>query len=249
LRYNLHFPIPYDTNQTYPLVQFIADSWQLGNDPRITLVQGQGATVWAEAEEQAVRPCFVLSPQFPGPTIVEDDFSVSPELDTYKALLDQVISQYPIDRSSIYTTGQSMGTLSSLEMNVRYPELFAGSLLFSGFWNPDTVKVLTDHSIWVVLSEGDHHAMECMSACMDVLEANGVSIDRAYWDGRESLAVLNELAQAQAELPGRVKFTVLKENSMVPVRYPADGASNHRCTWQLGYQLPALREWLFRQKK
>lgn len=249
LKYNLHFPVPYDPEQKYPLVQFIADSWQLGDDPRITLVQGQGATVWAEKEEQAVRPCFVLSPQFPGPTIVEDNYWVSQELETAKALLDSIIAHYNIDANRVYTTGQSMGTLSSMELNVRYPELFAGSLLISGFWNPETVKNLTHHSIWVVLSQGDYHSAACMGACMDALEANGVQVDRAYWDAKQGLDTLNHLAEEQAKRPGRVKFTVLKENSMVPEGMKADGSSNHRCTWQAAYQLPALREWLFQQNK
>lgn len=249
LKYNLYIPKTYDPMQKYPLVQFIADSWELGPQHEISLAQGIGGVIWAKPEEQEKRPCFILVPQFDWPTIVEDDYSASSILETVKQLMDFLMRKYNIDDQRVYTTGQSMGTLASLELSIRYPDLFAGSLLFSGFWNPETVRNLSSRNIWLMLSEGDIHSYEVATKCVLALEDNGGHIDRAFWNASMPIADLDFLVKTQAEKPGNIKFTVLQANTMIPAGMIQNSGSNHRCTWQLAYQLENLRAWLFRQRK
>jgi predicted peptidase len=245
LKYNLFNPKNYDPKRSYPLVEFIVDSWGVGPDCEITLAQGYGGTVWAFPEEQAKRECFVLSPQFPGPTIAEDDFSVREELETAKSLLDDVVSRYSIDKNRIYHTGQSMGFLSGCELNIRYPELFAGNLLVSGFWNPDTMTAMKGKNVWFFLSEKDGHAMECIPQAIDNLEKAGAKIGRYIWDGKADLATLNKEAKIVAADGNNIKYVLFQGDSVAREYCP----NCHRATWLLAYQIEAVREWLFSTRK
>ncbi|MGH1554443.1 alpha/beta hydrolase-fold protein [Streptomyces sp. L7] len=42
--------------------------------------------------------------------------------------------QYSIDRKRRYTTGQSMGAMMSLGLNIKYPDLFAAAFIVAGQW-------------------------------------------------------------------------------------------------------------------
>jgi predicted peptidase len=245
LKYNLFVPRNYDKNKSYPLVQFIVDSWGVGPDYEITLAQGLGGVIWANPEDQAKHECFILSPQFPGPTIVEDDFSATEELETAKSLLDHIMSQYNIDRNRVYATGQSMGFLSSCELNIRYPKLFAGSLMVSGFWNPETMTALKDKNMWFFVSEGDDKAYDIMNKAIENLEAAGAKVSRYIWNGKAGKEALNEAIRKASGDGCNIKYTVFEKDSTVPEGLPADTASNHRGTWHLLYGLEAIRDWLF----
>jgi predicted peptidase len=47
-------------------------------------------------------------------------------------LVHTVADQYNVDKNRIYTTGQSMGCMSSIAMDIKNPDLFAASLLVVG---------------------------------------------------------------------------------------------------------------------
>ena len=192
LPYNLFVPKAYDGNKRYPLVMFIADASANSDDPLVPLVQGIGGVIWAAPEGQAKNACFVLVPQIPHNVhLTRDNFSVSPELETIKSLLDDVASRYNIDRNRIYTTGQSQGCMASCELNVRYPGYFAASLLVSGQWNPQTMaeKLVKQH-LFIALSEGGPCEFPGMNAVTAALEAAGAQVARAYLNARESKEAL-----------------------------------------------------------
>jgi predicted peptidase len=245
LKYNLFIPKNYDGNKSYPLVHFIVDSWGVGPDCKVTLAQGLGGTVWAFPQEQAKRECFVLSPQFPGPTIVEDDYSVADALETAKRLIDHVVGAYRIDRSRIYHTGQSMGYLAGCELNIRYPDLFAGCLFVSGFWNPETMTALKDKNIWFLVSAGDH-ARQKMDAAIANLEAGGADVARYAWDAAEGVGAIDEKVRDACKEWHRIRYTVFDKGSAEAATYPY---GDHRATWLFCYQVEALREWLFSTRK
>ena len=72
LRYNLFVPKNYDAQKQYPLVLFMHDASGANQVDNYTLLQGNGATVWASPQEQAKHPCLVLAPQYD--EIVVDDY-------------------------------------------------------------------------------------------------------------------------------------------------------------------------------
>ena len=53
-----------DKNKKYPLVLFMHDAGPLSENTKATLLQGNGAIVWATPEEQAKHEAFILAPQY-----------------------------------------------------------------------------------------------------------------------------------------------------------------------------------------
>ena len=125
--YSLYVPENYDAAQSYPLIMFIPDSTGAGKSAADIVAQYYGATVWVTDEEQAKHASFVLVPAFTG-TVTTDNWEADPQIDETVKLIEQLEGEYPIDTNRLYTTGQSMGCMSSLYLNSKYPDLFAASL-------------------------------------------------------------------------------------------------------------------------
>lgn len=251
LPYSLYVPKDLQEGREYPLVMFIHDAGPCGPDPKITLAQGCGAISFAEPEWQAEHPCFVLAPQIDRHVhLTNDDFSCSKEIEDIKALLDYVVDHNPVDRKRIYTTGQSMGCMSSCELNIRYPDLFAASLLVAGQWSPEKMAASCPHNnFWILVSEGDFKAFPGMTAVTDAMEQAGAVVARYRWDGDIGGEKLTEYARNAMMERANVRFTVFNGSTVVPEGTDINPGSNHVCTWPVAYQVRGLKEWLFSHSK
>lgn len=249
--YNLYIPKEYDGSNSLPLVMFIHDAGPCGPDPKITLSQGSGAISFASPEWQTEHPCFVLAPQIDRKVhLTNDGFQASEELFTIKALLDDVVERYHVDKKRIYTTGQSMGCMASCELNIRYPDYFAASLLVAGQWSPERMaEKCTGCKFWVLVSEHDAKAFPGMNAVTDALEGTGVTIGRYWWDAKESAEQLSEYAREAMKDDVQVRYTVFHGSSVVPAYKVDNPGTNHVCTWNVVYPIKGLREWLFSNAK
>ncbi len=249
--YNLYIPKEYDGTNSLPLVMFIHDAGPCGPDPLITLSQGCGAIVFASPEWQAEHPCFVLAPEFDRTVkITAPGNTGGPELETVIEMLNDVVDRYHVDRKRIYTTGQSMGCMSSCELNIRYPDLFAASLLVAGQWSPEKMAESCQKcKFWILVSEHDARAFPGMNAVTEALEAKGVKIGHYWWDAKKSNDELNAQAYEAMKDDVDMRYTVFYGSSVVPAnRWPHPG-SNHTSTWNRVYPIKALREWLFSNVK
>lgn len=149
LRYNLYVPSDYDASRKYPLVLFMHDASGVGGDVKTPLLQGNGATVWAAPEWQKKYPCFVLAPAFDEVT-VDDDFTVEPDLDAVLDLIDSLKGSYSVDADRVYTTGQSMGCMSSYVLMLKRPDLFAAAMLVAGQWDSTQIASLAKKNLWLL---------------------------------------------------------------------------------------------------
>jgi predicted peptidase len=249
--YNLFIPKNYDEKKRYPLVMFMSDASANSSDPFVTLVQGFGAVVWASPEEQAKHPCFVLAPQIPyGVPLTRDDFTVSPELEIIKELLDDVVSRYSIDKNRIYTTGQSQGCMASCELNVRYPDYFAASLLVSGQWNPETMSAkLMKKKLFIALSEGGPKEFPGMNAVTAALEVAGAKVARAHLNARNSKEQLNADVKELIATGANILYAAYDAKTALPddgKEYPQ--IAHHMRGWEITYDIEAIRDWLLSQK-
>ncbi len=247
LKYNLFTPKDYDPGQTYPLVLFMHDAGATSDDPLTTLRQGLGAVVWASPQDQAARPCFVLAPQYAGPT-VDDRSQASGLLDTTVRLVEALATQYSLDRRRLYATGQSGGAMMSIAMNIRYPDLFAASYIVAGQWDPAKVAPLAKDRLWIMVSEGDLKAYPGENAITAALEAKGAHVARAVWDGRstpEQFAAAADRLQAEG---APINYVALASGTVVPPGQRDDGGGNHINTWRIAYSIESVREWMFRQR-
>ena len=248
LKYNLYIPKNYETNRSYPLVLFIHDGGVVSTDPRITLIQGLGGVIWATPSEQAKHETFVLAPQY-STVIVNDNSETTRDLDVTVALVKALVSQYNIDKNRLYTTGQSMGCMASIEMLTKHPDLFAAALLVAGQWDATKMSVLTKANVWVIVSEGDRKAFPGMNASMAALEAAGARISRATWNGRASAEEFALDVRKMIAEGNNIKYTVIAKGTVVPKGLPDDGRNNHIHTWPIAYAIEGLRDWLFTQVK
>ncbi|MCC8137066.1 MAG: hypothetical protein LIO76_03220 [Clostridiales bacterium] len=248
LSYNLYIPKDCEPGKTYPLVQFIHDAGPCGKEPKLTLTQGVGAIVWAKPEEQAKRKCFVLAPQFDGPPIVDDDWNVDPRLETEKRLLDWVCEQYPVDRRRLYTTGQSMGCMSSIVLNVRYPDLFAASFLVAGQWDDRQIQGLEKQNLWMLNSMGDAKAFPIMNQMACEMESKGALVARKVIEAGASQEEYFEIAKELTATGANVIYTPYKIET-VANGWSSRGGEHHMNTWKTAYDIEAIREWMFAQEK
>lgn len=248
--YNLYIP-QLEAGKIYPLVLFIHDAGACGPDPKTTLSQGNGAVSFAAPAWQAEHPCFVLAPQIdkgPDGPMTDDVFHVTADFDKVVEILEYVLATYPVDRKRLYTTGQSMGCMASCELNIRYPDLFAASLLVAGQWDPEKMadKCSCSH-MWILVSEGDTKAYPGMNAVTDAMETSGARVGRYRWDAKSP--ELDEQIQKALEEDVNIRYTVLTGDSVLPDGHAQFPGAYHMATWPVVYQMDGLKQWLFSNSK
>jgi predicted peptidase len=235
LMYNLYVPKNYDPSKKYPLVLFMHDAGVVSNNPTNTLTQGLGAVVWATPSEQAKNECFVVAPQYT--TVIADDNSVTTEpMDITVDLIKELEKQYGIDTNRIYNTGQSMGGMTSIAMDIKYPDIFAASLLVACQWDASKVAPMAGDNLWIIVSEGDNKANPGMDAITEDLKARGATVSKATWSAEASKDELATDVRKMLASNSNINYTVFKGGS-------------HRYTWQYAYTIEGVRDWLFKQLK
>jgi len=243
--YSLYVPEDYDASRSYPLIMFIPDATGAGKSAAEIVGQYYGATVWVTDEEQARHAAFVLVPAFTG-TVTTDSWEADPQIDATVKLIAQLAEAYSIDGNRLYTTGQSMGCMSSLYLNSRYPDLFAASLYVSGQWDISVLSGMENQKFFYVTAGGDAKASGGQDEVMAMFDADGVAYSYGAWSAQDSAedqdaaveALLSEGADANM-----IRFetgTVFKEGQ---------GGMEHMASFNYAYKLTAVRDWLFEQSK
>lgn len=235
LPYNLYLPEGYNPDEKYPLVLFIHDAGVASGPVTHTLYQGNGATSWAEPEAQARHKCIVVAPEYPVIT-VDDNWNYSHHLDATIALLKDLQTRYSIDPARIYTTGQSMGCMSSIVLMLKEPDLFAGALLVAGKWNPDLMGPLDKQNIWIISCEGDASSYTLQGKAVAKWREQGSPVSEATWDMTLPVDRLSVEADKMRADGNHLLFTHLT-------------GGNHRATWFVAYGIPSVQDWLFEQHK
>lgn len=235
LPYNIYLPEDYDPAQSYPLVLFIHDAGVASGPVTHTLYQGNGATSWAEPQAQARHKCIVVAPEYPVIT-VDDNWNYSHHLDATIALIRDLQTRYSIDSQRIYTSGQSMGCMSSIVMMLKEPDLFAGALLVAGKWNPALMGPLAKQNVWIISCDGDQSSSQLQGEAVALWRSQGAEVSEAVWDMTLPNDQLSECAAAMAAEGNHLLFTHLT-------------GGNHRATWFVAYGIEAVQDWLFAQHK
>lgn len=250
LYYNLYKP-QVVSGKEYPLVVFIPDASVNQNEAKLALIHGEGATSFACEEFQKAHPCYVLALQIP-PRIplVSDDYSCSEEIDDIGKIIFDVIEANPIDRNRIYILGGSQGCMSACELNCRFPDLFAASILIAGQWDPAKMAdKCASKKLWIFVSDGDEKAYPGMKAVTEALRDKGSKVESFELDARNDPVEKELSIKRQGESLANVKFTVFKDHSVVPFGEEDNGGTNHMNTWPEVYSYMELKNWLFKQIK
>jgi predicted peptidase len=245
LMYNLFVPRDYDSKKSYPLVLFMHDASVVSSEPDRTLVQGLGAVIWASPEEQAKHPAFVLAPQ-EDPETGSDPTKTA---DLYVRLVASVVGQYSIDKKRLYTTGQSAGCMRSIAMDIKYPDLFAASLLVAGQGDAQEMLAMIHEKLWVIVSEGDFRAFPGMNASVEAWEKAGAKVTKGRWSAREPQEVQAANVARMIAERNTIMYTTYVKGTCLPPEQANSGAQEHMASWQFAYAIPAVRNWLFAQSK
>ena len=245
LMYNLY--VPASTDQPLPLVVFMHDMGSVSEEPDYTLRQGIGALVWADDKEQEKRPCFVLAPQY-GEKSAHDDYTVGWAAEATIALIKSVCEKYNIDKTRIYGTGQSMGTMMLCELLITHPHFFAGCFLTAGQWDPERMGAIKDEHVWIMVSEHDGRAFPIMGQCMEAVEKAGGKVARGHVDAKADEETKAAFCRDVLEQNANIQFTWLDGDSVLLPGAHIFPAVHHMSTWKWAYLFEPIRAWLFEQR-
>jgi predicted peptidase len=248
ISYNLYIP-EQASSEPCPMVMFISDSSVVGTDVTAPLTQGYGGIIWATQTEQAKHPSYVLVPQYPE-IIIDDNrgTTVTDYVEATARMVQAVAAENNVDEKRIYTTGQSMGCMTSLYLASAHPELFAAELFVSGQWQMEDLENLDTQTFCYVAAGGDPKASQGQADVMADLDTKGVSYNSSFdWDANlgddDMEPVLRELLDSECAIHiGQFAAgTVVEANP--------DRGMEHLSSFDCAYKLDALRNWLFAQSK
>ena len=245
MEYNLLIPEGAEAGQKLPLVLFMADASTVGKDVTTPLTQGYGALEFASDRDQRKHPSFVLVPQYTG-WAVQDDWSTTDEVEMTIRLLQHVCKEYKVDQRRLYTTGQSMGGMMSFYFNIAHPNLFAASLFVSSQWDTSKMKDFGKRKFFYIVAGGDGKASGGMRDLTEVLKKQNAHIDSASWSAKLPPAEQERLAEALIAKGGNINFICFEKGSVLP---ESGQGMEHMASFDFGYKIAAVRDWLFEQSK
>ena len=247
LQYQFFIPADYDANENYPLIQFIPDSSVVGKGAEAVLTQGWGGLIWASEEEQSKHPCFVVVPVFTD-TVVDDSFNHSDQIEAAVHFIQHLLQTYSIDQDRLYTTGQSMGGMTSFYLNIAYPDLFAASLFVGSQWDNSKLNVLEDKSFFYIVSAGDPKASAGQSELLSVFDADGASYTHEEWGAQDPADEQNAAVAAMLSEGHSANFvTFTAGTTLAEGASASSGAGEHMTSFDYAYKIEAVRDWLFQQ--
>ena len=245
MEYNLFVPEGYDGTASYPLVLFMADASTVGKEVTAPLTQGYGALEFASDGDQQLHPSFVLVPQYTD-WAVRDDWSTTDEVEMTIRLLESVCKEYNVDTNCLYTTGQSMGGMMSFYFNIVHPDLFAASLFVSSQWDTSKMQDFGNKKFFYIVAGGDQKASGGMRDLAAVLQENEARVDSASWSAKLPSSEQEKLAEELIARGGNINFIKWEIGSVLP---ETGRAMEHMASFDYGYKIDAVRDWLFKQSK
>ncbi|MFF5307460.1 alpha/beta hydrolase-fold protein [Streptomyces sp. NPDC013161] len=245
LKYNLFVPKGYDRDhrKSYPLVLFMHDASVVNVATEGPLVQGLGAVCWASPEDQARHEAFVLAPEYDS-VVIDDTYEPSPLFDATAHLVQELTKKYNLDEKRLYATGQSMGAMMTLGLNIKYPDLFGASFVVAGQWPSDQAKPLAKKKLWIVVSQDDDKSYSGENAITKVVKEQGTAVGTAVWNGRSTAAQFAADVRSLKAQKAPVNYASFKTGTVVPA---GSTTSAHMATWQVAYTIPGIREWVMDQ--
>ena len=254
VNYGLFIPESYGkSNKVYPLIMFVGDATTTGNSISQILENCIGSVIWATDEEQKKHECFVLVPTF-NEILIDDsngNATVSQYMDVIVRMIEQIKIDYDIHKDKIYSTGQSMGCMTSLYLTANNPDLFAATLLVDGQWDISQIQGIKDRKFVYFAAEGDEKAYEGQTNVKNYLKENDVDYSEiSDVDAKADAESLNKIAYELFAKGLDKNFITWKLNSTY-VNGESNGskAGEHMTSFYYGYNIERVRDWLFEQEK
>ncbi len=244
LEYSLYIPRDYDENESYPLVMYIPDSTGSGKSAQEIVEQYYGANAFASEADQKKHASFVFVPAF-SETVVDDNHNTSDQIEAAVKALNSLTLTYSIDPNRLYTTGQSMGCMTSLYLNSKYPDLFAASIYVSGQWDISVLQGMETQTFFYIVAGGDSKASAGQQEVMDMFDADSAIYSYGEWNAQEDLEEQNARAEALISEGNNANMIRFETGTVLT----GQTTMEHMASFNYAYQLDAVRDWLFTQSK
>ena len=249
LQYQLYVPENYDASQSYPMIQFIPDSSVVGKGTDAVLTQGWGGLIWATEAEQEKHAAFVVVPVFTE-TIVDDSNNHSSQIDVAMRMLQSLTETYSIDTNRIYTTGQSMGGMTSFYESIAYPDFFAAYLFVGSQWDASQLSGLEQKPFFYIVAAGDPKASAGQAELLAVFNADGAAYSHSEWSAQDAADEQNAAVSVMLSEGNNANFVTFTEGSTLADGQTSSGpAGEHMTSFDYAYKIEAVRDWLFAQSK
>lgn len=156
LRYQVLFPVGYESGKSYPLVIFLHGAGERSSDNMLQLKHGSG--MFLNPANQEKYPAIILFPQCPTSetwigkdlpqrddkgVVLWDQYqnpAIAPSLAKVKELIDAYSVNEKVDLKRIYILGISMGGMGTFDLAARYPDTFAAAVPICGGIYPPRLK-------------------------------------------------------------------------------------------------------------
>lgn len=171
--YLLYLPKEYSTNEEYfPLVLFLHGAGERGTDLEKVKIHGLPKLI----NEGKDFPFIVVSPQCSENKIWDTEI--------LSALLDEIESNYRVDKNRIYVTGLSMGGNGTWSIALAEPERFAAIAPVCGWSLPSDACLLKAIPIWVFHGAKDNVIpLRCSEVMVERLKSCGSDIKFTVYPG------------------------------------------------------------------
>ena len=263
LEYSIYLPKsflkPGGENKEYPLVVAITHSGTSYNGTTTeTLTDVNIANIWGLPEEQADHECVVITPRYER-TTMNDYWEHTYDLEnTYKlvqSLLkntwnygnpnreDRANKVLKIDAKRVYTTGWSMGAMSSIWLMAKHPETFAAGLIIAGQQRPSDVVDLAKQKVLIITGTEDNKATPWNEKCIPVWEHAGGKVTRPaeFLDANLIFPVTD-----QKQLTEQFNGYLGKGGNITFLTFDK---VDHMGSARKFFYIKAARNWLFAQKR
>lgn len=156
ISYNLYSP---DAETAVPAVIVFHG---FGDDEN--LYANRIAVTWAEKNNQAARPAYVIAPKFGGYSYMSGA-ARNAVYEGTKAVVDGLVAEGKVDPGRIYVTGKSFGGAAVMEFNELYPDYAAASIsmapavaytdYFGNVTDQENLKKIKDNNIYIAQCDQD----------------------------------------------------------------------------------------------
>lgn len=239
---SVYIPASYTGGARLPLITYVADS----SYASMTLAQyklAQCPKAWITEEKTSKNPAFFLI------------ISGSPTVSLAVSVIDKVVADYHIDEDRLYLTGQSMGGILDFALNDAYPDKFAATVYVDcqpgGEVHDAQYDAILGNAKFVnqkfvyIASRKDELAAQGQDDVEQALIDSGVSGYGKLYDldhkGGESL---NAAVKEALDAGYNHNFF-----GFAQVTSSGNTAAEHMQSFQYGYAIDAVYEWLLAQHK
>jgi poly(3-hydroxybutyrate) depolymerase len=153
-KYTVFLPAAYTADTQWPVILYLHGASARGSDNRLPIVDGLAPHIRTRAN---TFPFVVVFPQCEDQTVrhTEGWLAESPDAQRALKILDQVESDFSIDRRHEILTGPSMGAVGAWSIASATPSRWAGVVIISGMGDPAAASKLKNVPIWAFHGEKD----------------------------------------------------------------------------------------------